>query len=462
MQIDKPNILLITADSLRADRLGCFGSRCSISPNINRFAGTSTIFEHAFSDGPNTPHAFPGIMASRCSMLSPKLGLFDVPITLAEALSEGGYTTLGYNAGNPYVSAHFEYHRGFDEFHDFMRLSSFSENRKGYESSENLITVPMHDLEDYLVTEANIRAKAALENSFVDTVVGRLQNIQTRPFFMWIHFMDAHYPYLPQADVQNALFGNIISREENFRLNTAVRENLAMPAAMLAKVTALYDAAIHQLDAKVGHLFGFLSRQKWYNNMLIVLCADHGEEFLEHGDLQHKSKMYDELLHVPLLVKMPGQSAARRHGNLVSLLQVAPTIMAVAGRENPFKHAALPAPLAAKPENPVFSAASIGGNGGTPVDHQMLMTDRLPKVYSIRNHHWKLIHKTKSRSWELFNLQQDPFETTNVYDAQANVVGPLQDLLRETVSEMERQRVQESAARNARTLFAANEVADGA
>ena len=123
MNARQPNVILITVDSLRPDHLGCYGYTRPTSPNIDHFASDSFLFTHAFSNGPNTPHAFPAIMACRNSLMTKRLGLFDAPLTFAELLQSTNYTTIAFNASTPYISRFFPYERGLDECHDYRDFS---------------------------------------------------------------------------------------------------------------------------------------------------------------------------------------------------------------------------------------------------------------------------------------------------------------------------------------------------
>ncbi len=460
----KVNIVLITADSLRADRLGCYGCARPTSPHLDRFAAESVRFSQAISNGPNTPHAFPAIMAGRSALLSPRLGLFDAPVTLAETLQQAGYQTIGFNAANPYVSRFFSYDRGFDEFYDYVDFEipalefSNSPDRNGGPAS-SVLAIPDLDVERYLVSEEGIKGKAYLESSINRDVCAAIARRSGGPLFLWVHYMDAHYPYVPQAQSQIELGLSPISREENLALNIRVRENTALSPDMLDKVEGLYDAAVHQLDCSVGALLQFLKRAGLYENSLIVFAADHGEEFLEHGDLQHKSKLYDELVRVPLLVKRPAMDRPEVRSGVVNLLQLAPTLLAEAGVPSPFPADSL---FAVDSKQPVFSAAAYGVNGGTPVDADMFKTDRLAKRYALRNLQWKLIYDTGSGKFSLFNLLLDPAEQNDCFAAESEDHPDLRTRLLERISELEMARVRMQARRFRKSFdtLAATEASD--
>jgi len=444
MHRSRSNIILITVDSLRVDHLGCHGYNKPTSPNLDQFARENSFFRNAFSDGPNTPHAFPAIMASQNSLMSSKLGLFDAPVTLAEVLKSAGYTTLGFNAANPYVSRSFHYDRGFDEFNDYLDFAVPTESSKqdnGNGQLENAIDVPELDLNRYLLSDEVVHSKACLEKKINSDCFDVIDSVSGGPFFLWVHYMDTHFPYLPQMPAQLELGVEPIAKQENFKLNTRVRENMSLSSEMLSGVIQLYDAAVRQLDSKIGELFSFLKKRNLFESAMIVFTADHGEEFKDHGDLQHKSKLYDELIHVPFLVKKPHQQNSEVHEELVSLMQLAPTILSSIGMENVFEASGIFDSISAASNfrhSQVFSGASYCGDNATPVDRNLFNIDVLPKIYSCREDHWKLIMDLGNDQKMLFNLIVDPFETQNLYQEQKSSAVRLEQELLEYISNIEK------------------------
>jgi arylsulfatase A-like enzyme len=310
------------------------------------------------------------------------------------------------------------------------------------------------DLEKYLITEEGIRRKARLENEINRRVFERLEKF-SRPFFLWVHYMDTHYPYLPQPEAQRAAGIPFVSREENFRINSRVRENAPLSSERIRQVQNLYDAAVRQLDSKVGELFEFLQRRGWFDSSLMICCADHGEEFLEHGDLQHKSKLFDELLRVPLLIKPPFCARCQRRGDLVALIDLAPTIFALLELQNPFnRRSFLPPPSFSQDGNFVIAEASYAPNGGPPVDRQLFNIEVLPKRYAYRDRFWKLIFDTKEEKPVLYNLLSDPFENMPLRESS----GPagLRAILEHHIKRQERNRLRAKITRVRKKLRSAH------
>jgi len=456
MHRSRPNIILVTVDSLRADHLGCYGYSKPTSPNLDQFARENSLFRHTFSDGPNTPHAFPAIMASQNSLMFSKLGLFDAPVTLAEVFKSAGYTTLGFNAANPYVSRSFHYDRGFDEFHDYLDFSVPTDSLTSCGQSETGINIPELDLNRYLISDEVVRSKACLEEKINSDCFDAINSVSGEPFFLWVHFMDTHFPYLPQLSAQLELGIESISKEENFKLNTRVRENMPLSPGMLSRVVQLYDASIRQLDSKIGELFGFLKRRNIFESSMIVFTADHGEEFKDHGDLQHKSKLFDELIHVPLLIKKPHHQNNDVHEELVSLMQLAPTLLSSVGIENVFETNGIfdSIPGASNySQSQVFSGASYCGDNATPVDRNLLNIDVLPKIYSCREDYWKLIMDFGKDQKMLFNLIADPLETQNLYQKDKNTASRLEERLLERIVNLEKRCLKSKIAKVRRRVL---------
>ena len=156
--------------------------------------------------------------------------------------------------------------------------------------------------------------------------------------------------------------------------------------------------------------------------------------------MQHKSKLFDELIHVPLLIKRPHQRSNEVHEELVSLMALGPTVLSAIGTENVFETSGIFDNISAISEFDfphVFSGASYCGDHTTPVDGNLLNVDTLPKIYSCREGHWKLIVDIgKDQKW-LFNLIADPLETQNIYQQEKHSAARLEQKLFEHISNLE-------------------------
>jgi len=433
-------IILITVDSLRRDRLGCYSGQRALTPRLDAFAQTAVRYDNAYSNGPNTPHAFPAILSGREALSAPRLGLFDAHLTLAEVLAKAGYTCVGVNAANPYLSRYFGYDRGFNEFYDF--LSSSGPEQKG-DFPSDMITVPALAAEEYVVSEESIHNKQQLEQQLPHFVNQTLTRLKGKRFFLWLHYMDTHYPYAPDAAAQRQSGARAFSLAEMVDLNQRVRENIRPARSILSRTVELYDAAVVQQDRYVGEVLHHLQQLDLFDTSLIIFAADHGEEFMEHGDLQHRSKLYEELIHVPLLVKVPGQQMAADVAPVCSLMQIPATVASCAGLGNPFQSEALSATkrVARNEHGMVFSGASYVQDSRPPVDQQVFRINRLPKVFSCRSGNYKLILDTTTGQTLLFDLLTDAAETMNVAEKSSPVAERLRAGLCEHINLLEKKRL---------------------
>jgi choline-sulfatase len=266
-------IILVTIDTLRADRLGAYGSAKGLTPALDRFAQGATRFTAAVTQVPLTLPAHATILTG----LHPakhgvrtndgfRLGA-GVP-TLAEALRARGYATGAFIGGYPLRTSS-GLARGFDRYDD-----------------------------DFL------RAAGAVErpaDEVVRSAVAWIDGRQSQPFFAWLHLYDPHSPYTPPAPFATA------------------------------HADAPYDGEIAYTDAAIGRLFEHLRRSGLFSRAAIIIVADHGESLGEHGERTHGTFLYDATVRVPLLVKLPGAATSREVTAPVETADLAPTIASMAG-----------------------------------------------------------------------------------------------------------------------------------
>ena len=282
-----PNIILITLDTTRTDRMGFLGSKSGLTPNLDILAAQSFIFTRAYSHVPLTTASHATILTGTYPQFSGvndfgKLLRLDLPY-LPDLLHQHGYQTAAFVGSlvlDPVGGTAPGFDRGFDIYNAGFRMHRPGQNR-------------------YLT----------LERRAGDVVARALQWLNTRPhqpFFLWVHLYDAHDPYDPP---------------EPF----ATRDKKAP-----------YDGEVAYVDASVGKLFAALRTRGLYNDALIAVMADHGEGLGEHGERSHGIFLYDETIHVPLLFKLPrNPTAAHRVQTRAGLVDVTPTILDAAGFQIP-------------------------------------------------------------------------------------------------------------------------------
>lgn len=444
-----PNVLLITIDCLRADHAGFMGYDRPTTPNLDRLAAEALLCTNAFATGPRTAESFPGIIASAYALMyGGGYALTEHHITLAEVLNSAGYDTAAFHS-NPYLSTNYGYDRGFATFWDSLEKTS-GMSRASHRANM-LRKINRHSALYRWARRLGTlgqtvgRSQPFVRAGVLNGKVTRWLTSDPSPFFLWLHYMDPHYPYLPEDEHLRLFSGGSLPR---WRMASVFSRMLEEPASVRGPerqlLIDLYDAEVRSMDAAIGQLLAHLRERRLYDDLLIVVTADHGEEFGEHGEFSHATwasevqdgrvqpKLHDELLHVPLLLRFPrGEHAGERLDGLVSLVDVAPTILEVAGLEPPDRWCGqgfLPAML----EN---------GQGRPFVFSEYLVHNRGLKgpVIACRTEAWKYIHEGVFGRHELYDLENDSQEQQNVVELQPDMrdqlalhVGRHQELLEGT------------------------------
>jgi len=269
-----PNVIVYLVDALRADHLGCYGYAKATSPFIDAFAHDAVSFTRALAQASATRPAvasiFTGLDPRRHGVAGKDLGLPPAAVTLAELLQQAGYETAGF-VTNGNVSPSLGFGQGFDVYE--------------YLAEEQ--TPEVHQLSDRL----NARVFDWLDH-----------RRGGRPFFLYVHSTDPHAPYVPRSPYRERFAGDASLDT----LNLLGQSLAALPASYRDQVMALYDAEIAFNDASFGELLGRLRALGLYDKSVIVFMADHGEEFQEHHHWEHAKTLYDEVLHIPLIIRVPG------------------------------------------------------------------------------------------------------------------------------------------------------------
>ena len=292
-----PNIIFVLIDTLRADHLPSYGFSGTSTPALDRIAREGVLFERVIAPSSFTKTSMASIFTSRDPDRHGVRRNEDVLpsglVTLAEALSTAGYQTLGINT-NPWLYPHFGFHAGFDVYENSFFGDGDSVSARGVE----------------------------------------LAAAARRPFFLYLHYMDAHAPYRPSARFYDEAPLHAGSDREipNDHVEYLYRKkNLNTPAAS-RRVAELYAAEIQAVDAAVGILFDGLAARGLLEDSIVVVTSDHGESFREHGTTEHGWNFYPEVYEVPLLFRAPQRIArGRRLTNQVRSIDIAPTLLRLAG-----------------------------------------------------------------------------------------------------------------------------------
>lgn len=295
----RPNIILISLDTLRADRLGLHGYSRPTSPNLDLFGAGSVVFEKAVTVSnwtlPAHVSMFTGLYPSTHRVLDGDDKLTrEIPV-LAEILERAGYATLAFTGGG-FLSRRFEMDRGFGVFEQ---------------------------------SKSHTDLKGALRRS-----MKRIRDLDgSAPYFLFVHAYDIHCPYNVPAE-QLGSFSSIGA--EPVELGECTKwyneRKIGRPQALY--LSDRYDERIRIVDGLLGSFFAFLAARDGYSDTIVAITSDHGEEFLEHGLIGHHLSLHRELLHVPLILRAPG-FASRRVGAPTSLVDLFPTLLDLAGVEAP-------------------------------------------------------------------------------------------------------------------------------
>jgi arylsulfatase A-like enzyme len=455
--LPKSNLLLITVDALRADHLGCLGYVRSLTPGLDRLASEGVLFSQAIAHGPRSPASFPTILASIYQSATAEHRLPAGATTLAEVLNRHGYDTAGFCAGNVYISRYYGYQRGFERFRDFLTLEPGSKppERKGRGRLAPIRSFVRRILEDsgrydapFLLFSSALRGKKNIADmakgedvypfeggeTLNEEAVAWLSRPREGPFFLWLHYMDVHYPYLPRVThYRSADYGRFA-----LSLLCLLFKRYAYPRQVLVD---LYDDRIRDVDRILGQLLDRLQANGLLQDTVIVLTADHGEEFWEHGGWVHGAKLYDELLRVPLIMWGPGLPQEAIVPEQVGLIDLAPTILDLLGiteKVTSFQGTSFLPWLRCQREGPpkelVFSSEVHVGGRWPPIWSHDHRDKTLYRIRSCRGEGWKYIWDEEGNQQELYDLDLDPGEIENLAAGQPERLRQFRSLVRERFS----------------------------
>jgi arylsulfatase A-like enzyme/Tfp pilus assembly protein PilF len=364
---ERPSVIVITIDTLRADHLGCYGYKDIQTPHIDALARASARFTHAYTPVPVTLPAHSALFTGSFPMAT---GMHDFSgnklparaITLATALRDKGYTTAAF-IGSAVLDSRFGLNQGFDTYFDHFEFSRLD--------------------------EAHLDQMERPGDQVMDEALGWLKLDPRRPFFLWVHLYDPHDPYKPPEPYAG-----------RYRSH-------------------LYDGEIAFDDAQVGRLFAFLKENNLYERSVIILTGDHGEGLGEHGERTHGFFIYDSTLHVPLLIKIPG-AAPRVVNDEVSLVDVMPTVLQ-----------AVSVPIPGSVQGRSLLALALGRPAGGSSNlyaesYLPLLHFRWNQLRSLRSRGMKYIDAPRP---EVYDTRTDPRELKNLYSTRQSLAHEMHDRL---------------------------------
>ncbi|MEP6573599.1 MAG: sulfatase [Gemmatimonadota bacterium] len=302
---DSPNVILLILDTVRADELSAYGYARSTSPALTRLAARGIRFEWAISPASWTLPSHATMLTGRWPhehRASWKRALGPEFPTLAEVLADHGYATAGFVA-NPVIATESGIARGFAHFED-EEISVEDVLRNNSLFKLPIGNVRLRRLLDWYGIPGRIDA-----DEINAKVLHWMDRHPARPFFTLINYLDAHAPYVPPVPF-DTMFGPVVARQDPL-LDPSTRWS---DQGVRAERDS-YDRSIAYLDNRLGALMDSLDHRGLLRNTLVIITADHGEEFREHGSVSHGNNLYLPTVHVPLIMSMPGRVPA---GGLVS------------------------------------------------------------------------------------------------------------------------------------------------
>ena len=364
----RPNVLLITLDTTRADRLGCYGYAPALTPTLDALAAQGVLFERAYTPAPLTlpSHAsmMTGLYPPEHGLVTNGRGRLDDNIpTLAENFRDAGYDTAAF-IGSFVLHSKFGLERGFRQYDDDMTNTDPTED--GLHRQRDGVWV-------------------------VDSALAWLQRHRQKPFFCWVHLYDAHAPYLAHVDE----FGD--------RFNDRP-----------------YDGGIAYVDRQVERLVKHLKANRLSAQTLVVVVGDHGESLGEHDEREHALTLYDSVVHVPWIWTGWGSTAVgRRVPQLVSLVDLRPTLLETVGLRDSHKSSG-------RSLRGALSGAQIASTNGYSATDFPLLEHSWSSQRSLTTAAWKYI---RSPEVELYDISSDPQEVRNLAAAHPDQVQALEDQL---------------------------------
>jgi arylsulfatase A-like enzyme len=387
-----PNVLLIVVDTLRSDHLGSYGYVRKTSPNIDRLARESILFKSSISQAPWTLPSVATILTSlypsvhEAKDFSRKLS--SRLITLPEILMDHFYETGGIISGD-FVSSHYGFDQGFGFFDE--------ESICGHKG----------------ISSPSVSKKA----------IGFLRKKKKEKFFLFLHYFDPHFNYVSHDKYHYSpnYTGRLSSGEDIGELRK-MRNNLSPDD--IDYLVALYDGEISFTDEYIGFVLEELKALNLYDNTLIILTADHGEEFMERGWLGHSTTLYSEQIAVPLILKSPKRKKGLSFDNHVGLIDIMPTALELCGIEKNDKMVMQGVNLleliegrTLREKGAVFSEVSYIDEG--------IRAFKQSAVWK----QWKITRNMKDNSYELYNIELDRDERNNLLGNNKVVFEQMKDLL---------------------------------
>ena len=371
---DRPNILIVILDAARAANFGAHGYARDTTPYIDQLAATGFVFRSAFSECPNTSCSIPNLISGlpfiEIGRRNTDRRLDDRVTTLAESLGALGYWTIGISA-SPFNSVARNSSQGFAEFHEMWTWPGNARQHPDRHDPHRL----------------SQRAIDALRAAPAD-----------QPVLMQLHYVPPHEPYHPRPEFD--LFGDpeydgVMT--PGFMLGPVRNGEVTFGEADVEAMVAMYDGNLRMADDAVEMVFEAFRNEGRWENTVVLVTSDHGEAFFEHGQQGHNSSMYDEMLHIPFILRLPADARTEVDANrLVTLSDVTPTLLGLVGLE------------------PEPGVSGIDLLNTLPDPNRAIFLRRGTGGFAVRTMQWKAVYSSKPGESAMFDLRADPAERHDV------------------------------------------------
>ena len=417
-----PNVFFITVDDLRADHTGYMGYK-NITPNLDAFAKQNVFFTKAIATGPMTPLSFPSILYSLYPSEYYSQNKYGGREGIASFFKKLGYKTVAFNS-NPHFKL-WGFSKGFEYFEDFLYKTG-KERDKIIERIKKKF-VKMVGKDNFMVKSlqhflTHLSADIALPYADAETMNKKtlewLNQNKNQQIFCWMHYMDPHYPFFPPEEYVDIN----ITKKDILRVNRLQRiavHHGKLPSKEDTKILVeLYDAEIKFLDKCFGEFLKELKKMDLFSNSIILFTADHGELFGDYGKFGHPHEfLYQKQLHVPLIIKSI-EKKKEVFNSPVSLIDIPFAITEMLGLDTSiFNGMSLQ-----KRKYVISEGFRIRGTSNYINEKNMII--------SCQRDNWKLIIDDIHNRRELYNLDDDPNESINVYGKEKEVVDELANAIK--------------------------------
>ncbi len=420
---EEPNVVVLAIDTLRVDHIGCYGYARPTTPNLDRFARAGVRFQNAYSVTswtlPAVASLFTGLLPSRHGCYENGRLLGDDTLTLARALHDQGYETAAMstnfayvNPGTSYPEPPLHFGQGFDTFQILWDDAEATDREAETIKGQLLRTVRADAL--------TRRTKDFLHEP-------------REPFFLFALYIDPHYGYEPPDDYARLFAPSYSAEKVTGFMRDASQLAEPLSATDLAFLQSRYDGEIRFVDEAIGDFLAELDESGAAEHTIVVIVADHGEEFLDHGKMLHGQALYEESVRIPLMIRGPGVARGVVVDERVSIMDVMPTVLELAGLPAPEHLDGVSLTSTWRDRGMRLARRLWGGEPSRDLVFELdgdedLLNGPREHTRAFRRGRWKLIASRDGKE-ELYDLANDPHERENVASSNETVVAGLRAVL---------------------------------